>query len=609
MAAVDPYPDHLQPVPGYAEEPAYAEEQMAGAPAAVAEPPPPGVPGLIAPMHRGHSAGTIADVLVELGFVTREAAEVAAEQGRLDGRTPEEMLLAQGQITTEHLSRAVAERYGLDYVDLSLYQVDMGAAALFPVAMARRYKAVPVGYLDQRTLLVATADPANVLVVDDVQLATGLDCEIAVATQEDVESLLGRLGTLQNAAADAIIEEQGEEGPEEVSASEMQVNAADAPVVKLVYSILAQAVGEGASDIHLEPEEGELRVRFRVDGVLKESAHVPRRMITAVISRLKIMSDLDIAEKRVPQDGRVSVSVEERRIDLRVTTLPTQRGEGATIRILDESNADRSLDDLGMEGGARSRFEEAFKRAYGAVLVTGPTGSGKSTTLYAALSELNSIEKKIITIEDPVEYRIPGINQLNVNRKAGLDFATGLRSILRADPDIVMVGEIRDGETARIAIEAALTGHMMLTTLHTNDAPGAIARLGEMGIETFLTSSAVDCVVAQRLARRLCPHCKGSAVLPAAALADAGIEAEGDVEAFEPVGCSRCGGSGYRGRVGIYSVMQLGERLKEMTVNKAPEPEIAAVAREEGMLTLREDGVLKVREGETSLEEILRVTA
>jgi type IV pilus assembly protein PilB len=321
------------------------------------------------------------------------------------------------------------------------------------------------------------------------------------------------------------------------------------------------------------------------------------------------MSELDIAEKRVPQDGRVSVNVEERRIDLRVTTLPTQRGEGATIRILDETNADRSLDDLGMEGDARSRFERAFGQAYGAVLVTGPTGSGKSTTLYAALSELNSIEKKIITIEDPVEYRIPGINQINVNRKAGLDFARGLRSVLRADPDIVMVGEIRDAETARIAIEAALTGHLMLTTLHTNDAPGAIARLNEMGIETFLTASAVDCVVAQRLARRLCPHCKTPMTLPAAALAEAGIETEGDVEAFEPVGCPRCSQSGYRGRVGIYSVMPLTPRLKEMTVNSAPEPEIAAVAREEGMLTLREGGVVKVREGETSLEEVLRVTA
>ena len=339
----------------------------------------------------------------------------------------------------------------------------------------------------------------------------------------------------------------------------MQASAEDAPVIKLVYSILAQAVGEGASDIHLEPEEGELRVRFRVDGVLKEAAHVPKRMISAVISRMKIMSELDIAEKRVPQDGRVSVVVEDRRIDLRVTTLPTPRGEGATIRILDESNAQRSLDDLGMDGTARARFEDAFHQAYGAVLVTGPTGSGKSTTLYAALVELNEIEKKIITIEDPVEFRIPGINQINVNRKAGLDFATGLRSILRADPDIVMVGEIRDAETARIAIEAALTGHMMLTTLHTNDAPGAIARLNEMGIETFLTASAVDCVVAQRLARKLCPHCKRRAIVPVAALHEAGIRVGTDVEAYEPVGCGRCNGSGYRGRVGIYSVMSLSD--------------------------------------------------
>jgi len=478
--------------------------------------------------------------------------------------------------------------------------------------MARRYMAVPVGYADQHTLLVAAADPANVLAVDDIQIATGLDCHIAVAAKADVEALLGRLGTLQNAAAEAIIEEQDEEegAAESLAAvSDMQASAEDAPVIKLVYSILAQAVGEGASDVHLEPEEGELRVRFRVDGVLKEAAHVPKRMIGAVISRLKIMSELDIAEKRVPQDGRVSVAVEERRIDLRVTTLPTQRGEGATIRILDESNAQRTLDDLGMDGSARARFEDAFQQSYGAVLVTGPTGSGKSTTLYAALGELNEVEKKIITIEDPVEYRIDGINQMNVNRKAGLDFARGLRSILRADPDIVMVGEIRDAETARIAIEAALTGHMMLTTLHTNDAPGAIARLTEMGIETFLTASAVDCVVAQRLARKLCSNCKRRSIIPARALVEAGVRVGAEVEAYEPVGCARCNNSGYRGRVGIYSVMSLSEKLKEMTIARAAEPEIAATAREEGMLTLREDGVSKVRAGNTSLEEVLRVTA
>jgi type IV pilus assembly protein PilB len=595
------YPSHLQPVPdsGGSAAPAMptAEEQ--------------GTPGLTPPLHRGHSRGFITDVLVELGFAAAEQVSAAIDAARTAGRTPESLLLEQGTISEDQLSRATAERYGLDHVDLAVYNVDVAAAALFPVTMARRYTAVPVGYVDQHTLLVAAADPANVLAVDDIQIATGLDCHIAVAARGDVESLLARLGTLQNAAAEAIIEDEVEEEAEEALAavSDMQASAEDAPVIKLVYSLLAQAVGEGASDVHLEPAEGELRVRFRVDGVLKEAAHVPKRMIGAVISRLKIMSELDIAEKRVPQDGRVSVAVEDRRVDLRVTTLPTQRGEGATIRILDESNAQRTLDDLGMDGSARARFENAFQQAYGAVLVTGPTGSGKSTTLYAALAELNEVEKKIITIEDPVEYRIDGVNQMNVNRKAGLDFARGLRSILRADPDIVMVGEIRDAETARIAIEAALTGHMMLTTLHTNDAPGAIARLNEMGIETFLTASAVDCVVAQRLARKLCSNCKRRSIIPVQALLEAGVRVGAEVEAYEPVGCARCGNSGYRGRVGIYSVMSLSERLKEMTISRAPEPEIAAIAREEGMLTLREDGVSKVRAGNTSLEEVLRVTA
>ncbi|HEX5928221.1 MAG TPA: ATPase, T2SS/T4P/T4SS family [Solirubrobacterales bacterium] len=596
------YPGHLQPVPD------------SGTSAAPAMPPPEeqGTPGVTPPLHRGHSRGFITDVLVELGFASQESVQQAIDAARTAGRTPETLLLEQGTISEDQLSRATAERYGLDHVDLAVYNVDVAAAALFPATMARRYMAVPVGYTDQHTLLVAAADPANVLAVDDIQIATGLDCHIAVAARADVESLLSRLGTIQNAATDAIIEEQEDEEEEDealAAVSEMQAGAEDAPVIKLVYSLLAQAVGEGASDVHLEPEEGELRVRFRVDGVLKEAAHVPKRMIGAVISRLKIMSELDIAEKRVPQDGRVSVAVEERRIDLRVTTLPTQRGEGATIRILDESNSQRTLDDLGMDGSARATFENAFRQAYGAILVTGPTGSGKSTTLYAALGELNEIEKKIITIEDPVEYRIDGINQINVNRKAGLDFARGLRSILRADPDIVMVGEIRDAETARIAIEAALTGHMMLTTLHTNDAPGAIARLNEMGIETFLTASAVDCVVAQRLARKLCSSCKRRSVIPAQALLEAGVRVGADIEAYEPVGCGRCGNSGYRGRVGIYSVMSLSERLKEMTISHAPEPEIASVAREEGMLTLREDGVSKVRAGNTSLEEVLRVTA
>jgi type IV pilus assembly protein PilB len=592
------YPSHLRPVPESGDSTAPVLDPNAG-----------GTPGLTPPVMRGRSSGFVTDVLVDLGFVPEDRARQAIEAARTAGRTPEQLLLEQGAIDADQLSRAVAERYGLDHIDLAVYQVDMAAANLITVNTARRYRALPVGFADKQTLIVAMADPTNVLAVDDIQIATALDCRVAVAAEEDIEALIGRLNTLQSAVTEAVSEGEAEAEGELAEVSDMEVSAEDAPVIKLVYSILGQAVGEGASDVHFEPGESEMRVRFRIDGVLREAAHVPKRMISAVVSRVKIMSDLNIAEKRVPQDGRVSIVVEERRIDLRITTLPTQRGEGATIRILDKDNAQRSLDDLGMDGSARDRFAEAFHQAYGAVLVTGPTGSGKSTTLYAALQEINDVEKNIITIEDPVEYRLDGINQINVNRKAGLDFATGLRSILRADPDVVMVGEIRDGETARIAIEAALTGHLMLTTLHTNDAPGAITRLTKMGIEAFLTASAVDCVVAQRLARKLCSHCKQRTVVPPQALADAEIRVGGEIEAYEPTGCSRCNQSGYRGRVGLYSVMRMGERIKEMAVAQAPEAEIAATAREEGMFTLREDGIAKVRAGLTSLEEVIRVTA
>jgi type IV pilus assembly protein PilB len=597
MSDARDFPAHLRPVPESGDSTAPALDPHSN-----------GTPGLTPPIARTRSSGFVTDVLVELGYVPEDRARQAIEEARTAGQPPEAVLLGQGTITGDQLSRAIAERYGLDHIDLSTYQVDMAAANLISVNTARRYRALPVGFIDKETLLVAIADPTNVLAVDDVQIATALDCRVAVAAEEDIEALIGRLNTLQSAVTQA---EVGGEGTEEELAevNEIEVSAEDAPVIKLVYSILGQAAGEGASDVHFEPDEEEMRVRFRVDGVLREAAHVPRRMVSAVISRVKIMSELNIAEKRVPQDGRVSITIEDRRVDLRVTTLPTQRGEGATIRILDKEKAQLSLDDLGMEGTAREGFEGAFQQAYGAVLVTGPTGSGKSTTLYAALQELNQVEKNIITIEDPVEYRMTGINQINVNRKAGLDFATGLRSILRADPDIVMVGEIRDGETARIAIEAALTGHMMLSTLHTNDAPGAIARLTKMGIETFMIASAVDCVVAQRLARKLCAHCKRRTVVPPQALADAEIRVGGEIEAYEPAGCGRCSQSGYRGRVGIFSVMRMSDRIKEMAIAGASEAEIAAAAREEGMRTLREDGVAKVRSGMTSIEEVLRVTA
>jgi type IV pilus assembly protein PilB len=595
-------PEYLRPVPGPAEGSAAAAE------AQQPEEPESGVGGLIPPTRRGHSGAFVTDAIVDLGYASREQVEQAIASSRTAGRAPEDILLEQRVIDSEQLSRATAERYGLDYVDLAVFKVDMAAANLISVKSARRHQAVPIYFIDESTLLLAMADPANVLALDDVQMATGLNCRVAVAPAGDIDALVGKLSTLQSTVTEAI-DEEPDEAEEAAEITDIRASAEDGPVVKLVNSILGQAVTEGASDIHFEPNGGEMRIRFRVDGVLQEMAKVPKRMVSGVVSRIKIMSDLDIAEKRIPQDGRVAVNIEDRRIDLRVTTLPTQRGEGASIRILDEAAAMRTLDDLGMDGEERRRFEGSFRQPYGAVLVTGPTGAGKSTTLYAALQELNEASKNIVTIEDPVEYQLDGVNQIGVHRKAGLTFATGLRSVLRADPDVIMVGEVRDSETGRIAIEAALTGHMVLTTLHTNTAPGAITRLQEMGIESFLTSSAVDCVVAQRLARVLCPHCKKRTVIPQAALEEAGFRMGTDLEAYEPVGCGRCHGVGYRGRVGIYSVMVLTERIKEMVVSMASEADIAKVAAEEGMLTLREAGLAKVRQGVTSVAEVARVTS
>ena len=599
-------PDYLRPLPGPNDPGATAAQ--AAAPGDEAESS--GTPGLIPPMRRGHSGGFITDAIVDLGYATREQVDQAITQSRAAGRRPEELLTEQGAIDFEQLSRATAERYGLDYVDLALFNVDMGAANLVPAKSARRHQVLPVSFIDESTLLLAMADPTNLLALDDVQMATGLNCAVAVASAGDIEGVITKLSTMQSTVADAIAEddeESLEEGPAEIT--DLRASAQDGPVIKLVNSILGQAVAEKASDIHFEPADDDMRIRFRVDGVLQETARVPKRMVAGVISRIKIMSELDIAEKRVPQDGRVGVMVEDRRIDLRVTTLPTQTGEGASIRILDEADALRTLDDLGMDAEPRQRFENSFRKPYGAVLVTGPTGAGKSTTLYAALQDLNNVDKHIVTIEDPVEYRVPGVNQIGVHRKAGLTFATGLRSVLRADPDVIMVGEIRDNETARIGIEAALTGHMVLTTLHTNDAPGAVTRLQEMGIESFLTSSAIECVVAQRLARTLCPQCKSRVVVSQGVLVEAGFRVGTDLEAYEPVGCQRCHGSGYRGRMGIYSVMVLSEGIKEMVVNLTSEAEIAKLAMAEGMLTLKQSGLEKVRSGLTSVQEVSRVAS
>jgi type IV pilus assembly protein PilB len=447
------------------------------------------------------------------------------------------------------------------------------------------------------------ADPSNVLALDDLKLMTGYEVRPVVASREDIASLIAKMNRLDDAVAEVIDSDEEDEIVAEIE------SAADAPVIKLVNSIIAQAVEDGASDIHFEPAGRDMRVRFRVDGVLSEITTIPRRMVPGVVSRVKIMGDLDISERRIPQDGRTTMAIDGHGVDIRIVTLPSAGGEGVVMRLLDKEQVALNLDSLGMREGGRERFERGFRQSYGAVLVTGPTGSGKTTTLYAAVNSVNSIEKNIITIEDPVEYQVDGVNQIQVNPKAGLTFATGLRTMLRADPDIIMVGEIRDPDTAKIAVEAALTGHLVLSTLHTNDAPSAITRLTEMGIPPFLTASAVDCVVAQRLARRLCTYCKKRTVLSVDRLKNAGFfDAAFDIEAFEPGGCARCAHTGYKGRVGLYEVMTISDEIREMTIDRTSADVIRAKAVEQGMRLLRDDGLEKVRLGVTSIQEVSRVT-
>ncbi len=564
--------------------------------------------GITTPRSR-RSGRFLTDVILELGFARPDQVEAAVAQARTAGVSPERILEESGVLTADQLSLAIAERHGLDHLALTDFQVDMAAANSISLAAAKRYEAVPVRYVDERTLMVAMADPSNVLAVDDIAMMTGMEVRAAVASREDLHALMGRLNRLDDAVQEAV-----EEDEETAEVVELQESPDDAPVIKLVRSIIAQAVELGASDIHFEPSAisgpgaGEMRVRFRVDGVLAASATVPRRMVSGVVSRVKILAELDISERRVPQDGRVGLSVDGRQVDLRVVTLPTVHGESAVLRILDKDNAVVGLEKLGMLELEQERFERAFRKAFGAVLVTGPTGSGKSTSLYAALSELNVGEKNIITIEDPVEYQIEGITQLQINPKAGLTFANGLRSLMRADPDIIMVGEIRDRDTAQIAVEAALTGHMVLSTLHTNDAPTAVTRLTEMGIEPFLVASSVDCVVAQRLARTLCSTCKKRTIVTSEQLGRSGFRSAYDIEAYDAAGCGRCGGTGYKGRVGLFEAMPVSETIRTLITERRSAGEIAAAAEREGMRRLREDGLEKVRLGRTSIAEVARVT-
>jgi type IV pilus assembly protein PilB len=559
--------------------------------------------GLIPPVRSGRSARMIGEVIVDLGFADRDTVEEAVAAARAQGRPTGQVLVERGVLRHDQLARAVAERFGLDFVDLSVYDLDMGAVNLIRSETAKRYQAIPVGYTDDGTLLLAMADPSNVLTIDDVAMMTGRRVKVAAASVEDLNLLLTRLARMDDSIEDIVDEEHEADSEPDLLAEEAD---RDAPVIKLVHSIVAQAVQQGASDIHINPEEGDTRVLFRVDGVLSPAATVKRRMAMSVVSRIKIMGDLDISEKRLPQDGRFALTVDGRRVDIRVVTLPLVHGEGVVMRILDRGVTVEGLESLGMAKDELDRFTSAINKPNGAVLVTGPTGSGKSTTLYAALNVLNDGERSILTIEDPVEQRMQGVKQMQIAPKAGVTFDVGLRSMLRADPDVIMVGEIRDRETAHIAVEAALTGHLVLSTLHTRDAPSALGRLIDMGIEPFLVSSAIDCIVAQRLVRMLCKHCKKPLKVSEAVLAEHGLEG---AEPFDAVGCSRCGGSGYRGRVGLYEVMSVSERIRALILERASVDEMVAVAVSEGMLRLRDDGLVKVREGLTSIAEIERMTS
>jgi type IV pilus assembly protein PilB len=559
--------------------------------------------GLYPPRNPGRSKRMIGEVVVDLGLADAETIEEGVAAARAQGRPTGVVLVERGILRHDQLARVVAERFGLDFVDLTAYDLDMGAVSLVSIQAAKRYQAVPVGFTDDGALLLAMANPTNVLTIDDIGMMTGRRIRPAAASVEDLSLLLARLSRMDESIED-IVDEHAEEEGEQLSVDEAD---SDAPVIKLVHSIVAEAIQQGASDIHVNPEEGDTRVLFRVDGVLAPAATIKRRMAMGVVSRIKIMADLDISERRVPQDGRFALTVDGRRVDIRVVTLPLVNGEGVVMRILDQGGGVvvKGLESLDMQGAELERFSRAIQRPNGAVLVTGPTGSGKSTTLYAALHTLNDGERSILTIEDPVEKRIPGIKQMQIAPKAGVTFDVGLRSMLRADPDVIMVGEIRDRETAHIAIEAALTGHLVLSTLHTRDAPSALGRLIDMGIEPFLVSSAVDCIVAQRLVRMLCNHCKRAQTVSEAVLAEHGLSG---AEPYEPVGCSRCGASGYRGRVALYEVMTVSEPIRGLILERASVDEMVAVALGEGMQRLRDDGLRKVREGATSIAEVERMT-
>jgi len=559
----------------------------------------------------------IGELLVRENLLTAEQLRKARDETKSKGGRLGAQITKLGFLQEAELTDFVAKQYGVPSVNLDEFEIDPTVIKLIPEEVAQKHTVIPVNRAGS-TLVLATADPSNIFAIDDIKFLTGYNVEVVVAADDAIKRAIERyydssssIDEVMQGFDDSDIEIVDEH--DDVDVGELAKASEDAPVVKLVNLILTDAVKRSASDIHIEPYEKEFRVRYRIDGVLYEVMRPPMKLKNAITSRMKIMAELDIAERRLPQDGRIKLKMGRgREMDYRVSVLPTLFGEKIVMRLLDKGNLQLDMTKLGFEVEQLRVFKDCIHRPFGMVLVTGPTGSGKTTTLYSALSELNQISENISTAEDPVEFNLTGINQVQMHEDIGLNFAAALRSFLRQDPDIIMVGEIRDFETAEIAVKAALTGHMVLSTLHTNDAPSTVNRLLNMGIEPFLVASAVNCILAQRLARRVCESCKEpDADVTTQALIDAGMD-EAEAKGVQPVkgrGCSTCSNTGFKGRIALYEVMELGEELKEFVLNGASAAEIKREAIRLGMCTLRRSVLNKVREGTTTLKEVFRVSA
>ncbi|MBL7151284.1 MAG: type II secretion system ATPase GspE [Candidatus Omnitrophica bacterium] len=547
----------------------------------------------------------IVELLLKQGIITPEQIQRAKEETKRTGITLERALQKLGLLNEEEIAKARANALGVPYMDLDGYIIDAELVKLIPEQLAKKYRTVPLFKISD-TLTVAMSDPRNIEALDNIRKVSKVDLiDPVLASDKGIERILNVYYEAAGSAED-IIKSMDKQNPLEAMKMTAAEAAEDAPVIKLVNIMITEAVKERASDIHIEPEQEALRARYRVDGVLYERHTFPKKIQDAIVSRIKILAAMDIAENRKPQDGKIRLKVENKDLDIRVSTFPTVHGENVVMRLLHKSSILLSLEDLGFSKDNLDAFEKLIRQPNGIILVTGPTGSGKTTTLYAALTTVSSMEKNIITIEDPVEYELPLIRQTPVNPKADMTFANGLRSILRQDPDVIMVGEIRDKETAEIAIQASMTGHLVLSTLHTNDAPSSLTRLIDMGIEPFLISSSVSGILAQRLVRQICPKCKEKYTPAGNILKDSGASAE--QEFYRGKGCDNCKKTGFMGRIGIFEFLPVNEEIKKMVNERNSADQIRKKAIEMGMKTLREDGLEKVKSGLTTLEEVVRVT-